>query len=426
LDRDLRRANDVPTRRFLAEILAVVTVSVALAMAGVYARTTALVDGTALATARSYTDLIVATRSWNASHGGVWVPKDAGTQTNPFLAQMGVSVDATTTDGRVLTLRNPAIMTEEISAVLRRSDGTYFRLTSLKPVNPANAPDSWERAVLLDFAAGANERWETTEASGVPELRYMRALVTDASCLTCHARQGYRVGDIRGAVSVAVPLAAQHGEAALNAGLIGGVGILATIVLLAVTLTLVNRLRGQLQRAQAALVEAATVDVLTNAATRRQTMARLQVEIDRATRTHDPVALVMIDIDRFKAVNDAHGHATGDAVLAEVSRRVRDTLRPYDVFGRLGGEEFLIISPETGLDEAVAIAERARAAVSSARIDAGPVQVALTVSLGVTLVEPGEDGALDHALARVDEALYDAKANGRDRTSVSPPASEGT
>ena len=410
-----------PTRRFLVEIVVVVALAVAIAMGAVYVRTSALIADNALETARSYTDLVVATRLWNANHAGVWVLKTPGVVTNPFLVAMGVSADATTTDGRVFTLRNPALMTREISDVLKRSEGTYFRLTSLKPVNPASTPDPWEHDSLVAFEAGVAERWETTVSGGVPMLRYMRPLITDATCLQCHARQGYAIGDIRGAVSVIVPVAKSRSQAALNAGLVGGFGVIATLLLLGITFALVRRMREELRRAQAALVEAATIDVVTNIATRRHTMSQLEIEVDRAARTQEPVALVMIDIDHFKAVNDEHGHAAGDAVLAEVCRRIGATLRPYDIFGRMGGEEFLVVAPETDLAEAVAIAERARAAVSETPIVTDAADVSVTVSMGVTLVDPSEGETVDRALARADDALYAAKDAGRDRTSTSSP-----
>jgi len=419
VDDRTKSRNFNPTRRFIVEIIVLVAVTVAVAMAGVYARTSSLITDSALSTARSYADLVTATRSWNESHGGVWVLKGSEAVTDPYLLGLGVSADATTTDGRALTLRSADLMAAEISAIEKRSNGTYFRLTSLRPINPNDAPDTWEAAALRAFEGGATERSEMTRLSGVAVLRYARPLVTDASCLPCHARQGYKVGDVRGAVSIVVPEATLAGQAALNAGIIGFAGLAVTLILLAVTLTLVRRLRDQLDRAQAALVEAATVDVLTGIATRRQAMIGLQAEIDRAARTQEPVAVIMIDIDHFKDVNDTLGHAAGDSVLAHVARRIGDTLRPYDVFGRIGGEEFLIVAPGTGLEEAIAIAERARAAVSTAPIATDMDSVSTTVSLGVTLLHPDEPEALDRAMARADQALYDAKANGRNRTSVS-------
>jgi diguanylate cyclase (GGDEF)-like protein len=407
-----------PTRRFLREIALLVTIAVVVAMVAVYARTAALINEGALGEARSYAGLIVATRSWNALHDGVWVVKGPGVETNPYLIAMGVSADATTTDGRVLTLRNPAVMTREISSLLLRSDGATFHLTSLKPVNPANAPDPWERSSLLAFNAGVTERWISANATAGPELRYMRPLVTDASCLVCHARQGYRVGDIRGAISVVIPLARQNGQAAINALILGLLGLAATAVLLTITLTLVRRMRSELRKAQAALVEAATIDHLTKASNRRNTLERLAEEIERARRTREPLGLLMADIDHFKNINDELGHAAGDGVLLAVTQRITAATRPYDLVGRIGGEEFLVVAPNADLEGATSVAERARSQVSGTPIEAEAHEVTVTISLGVTLVDPDEIDAVDRALARVDAALYDSKGGGRDRVSV--------
>jgi len=413
-----RRFSPEPTRRFLHEITVLVILATLLAMGAVYWRTTVLIDDSALAEARSFVDLVVATRSWNAIHGGVWVTKGPGIETNPFLAELGISADATTTDGQVLTLRNPAIMTREVSSLLARADGATFHLTSLKPVNPANTPDSWERASLEAFDSGSSERWTTGNDSPRGELRYMRPLMTDATCLKCHARQGYRVGHVRGAVSVIVPLGRVGGQALTNAILLGVLGLAFTGVMLGVTLTLVKRLRDALRRAQAELVEAATIDHLTRVANRRHTIDRLTEEIERSRRTGESLGLIMADVDHFKAINDTFGHSAGDAVLAAVAARIGAAMRPYDLLGRIGGEEFLIVAPRTDVAGAVSIAERARARVSEAPVQSGGSVARVGASFGVTLVDPHEPDALDRALARADAAMYEAKDAGRDRVSV--------
>lgn len=410
-----------PTKGFLREMTILVAIAVAIAMASVYMRTTQLIQDGALAQARSITDLLVATRSWNAVHGGVWVEKGPGAGTNPYLKMLGVPADATTTDGRVLTLRNPAIMTSEISALLLRTDGVYFHLTSLKPLNPANAPNAWESESLTRFMEGSTERWRSSTTTAGPAFDYMRPLLTEASCLPCHARQGYRVGDVRGAVSITIPLAQESRQAAMNALALGLLGVLVTTVLFAVTLTMVRRLRSQLSLAQVALVEAATVDQLTHTATRRHTLDHLRAEIERTRRSGEPLAIVMADIDHFKDVNDTLGHATGDVVLMAVAGRMITALRPYDLLGRIGGEEFLIVAPAADVSGAVAIAERARTHISGSPIGTGAHEIAVTASFGVTLVDPDEPAALDHALARADTALYESKNAGRDRVSVHLP-----
>lgn len=419
--RDDATASADPTRRFLQRIIAVLIVVAILALAGTYWRTQSLIDGEALGNARSYTDLIVAVRSWNAVHGGVWVLKRPGVETNEYLTRMGVSADSTTTDGRVLTLRNPALMTREISEILNQSGEVRFGLTSLEPVNPTNAPDAWERAALVSFDNGETEAWITTEESGTPVLRYMRPLVTENGCLTCHAKQGYKVGDIRGAISVSVSLARQAREALFNALLLALAGLVATMTLLFSALALMKTLRRQLKGAQTALFTAATTDELTSLASRRHTMDRLREEIERARRSGRPLAIVMADIDHFKTVNDSHGHAIGDHVLKAIAGRMSRALRPYDLLGRIGGEEFLIVAPDADLEGVLAIAERARLLIAEDPIATDGDTVPMTASFGVTLVDPEEPSALDHSLARADAALYAAKDAGRNRVSVVGP-----
>lgn len=169
-------------------------------------------------------------------------------------------------------------------------------------------------------------------------------------------------------------------------------------------------LLAQLRDANAELQMAATTDQLTGLANRRQ--------VDRAMRdSADPsLAVVMADVDHFKQVNDTWGHPTGDAVLRTVASRLRRSLRTEDVIGRWGGEEFLIMLPGAGGDDALEVCERLLDAVRAPlMIDDGPEQV--TVSLGVaarsTLAEDVED-----LLRRADAALYRAKADGRDRVAV--------
>jgi diguanylate cyclase (GGDEF)-like protein len=404
-----------PIRPFLRAIIAVVAVAVVATVGLTYLRTASLLRQSALAEARSFTDLIITTRSWNASHGGVWVLKGPGVGTNPFLTRLGVSADATATDGRVFTLRNPSLMTGEISEMLRDSDGAVFHLTSLKPIDPRNVADAWEHTSLEAFAAGAPERWTITPASNGGALRYMRPLVTEKDCLRCHGVQGYKVGDIRGAISVVVPMADMNRQATANIFGILFIGVLATAVLLWFTITLTRRLRRRLADAQAALVRAAATDALTGLANRREVLDRLGVENERARREGGSIGVLMLDIDHFKAVNDIHGHAAGDDVLVEIAARLSAEMRPYDVVGRIGGEEFLIVAPGSDLPEAAALAERVRSRVASEPLRTQEHEVAITISIGVTVTGgPGAE-AIDRTLARADAALYAAKEAGRNR-----------
>lgn len=165
---------------------------------------------------------------------------------------------------------------------------------------------------------------------------------------------------------------------------------------------------------------AATTDTLTGAANRRSFAQRAEEELARARRHGRPTALLAIDADRFKSVNDAHGHAVGDAVLVALSRTVAGVLRPSDLFGRMGGEEFAVLLPETTLEGAELAAERLRAAIADIRVPVGATALQFTVSLGVTEFTSGE-ADLKAAMERADKALYQAKLDGRNRF-VSAPA----
>lgn len=156
------------------------------------------------------------------------------------------------------------------------------------------------------------------------------------------------------------------------------------------------------------LVEKATRDPLTGMLNRGGGDEALAREVSRASRRNTPLSIVMVDIDHFKRVNDTHGHGMGDRVLVEVSKAISQQLRLYDHAIRWGGEEFLIVLPETPGFRAVTVAERLRAAVAAIR---NPPCPSVTISAGVAEVRSGEVAA---ALAEADAALYRAKSAGRD------------
>jgi len=148
-------------------------------------------------------DLLI--RQWAANHGGVYVPVTDRTPPNPYLTNVPER-DITTPSGRQLTLMNPAYITRQLYELGREIDHSSGHITSLNPVRPENAPDDWERQALAAFERGVTEVSAIENLDGEAHLRLMRPLVTNESCLPCHAAQGYQVGDIRGGISVAVPV----------------------------------------------------------------------------------------------------------------------------------------------------------------------------------------------------------------------------
>ena len=145
---------------------------------------------------------IVATRAWISSHGGVYVPVTETVRPNPYLTVP--DRDVRTIDGRELTKINPSYMTRLLGEVLA-GEGYTVHITSLKTLRPGNAPDEWERAVLEKFDKGSAVEYSLTGPAGNRIFRYMEPLKTDASCLQCHREQGYKVGDVRGGISIAFP-----------------------------------------------------------------------------------------------------------------------------------------------------------------------------------------------------------------------------
>jgi diguanylate cyclase (GGDEF)-like protein len=162
----------------------------------------------------------------------------------------------------------------------------------------------------------------------------------------------------------------------------------------------------------------ATTDDLTGLVNRRRFIEALESEIVRANAFHSPLSVVLGDLDHFKLVNDRFGHQTGDEVLRRFADLVREHLRDVDVPGRIGGEEFAILLPETDAAGAVAVAERIRRSLRSLR-PTPERSGAVTASFGVAQLTPGETG--DELLRRADVALYRAKSEGRNTVTVEAP-----
>ena len=194
------------------------------------------------------------------------------------------------------------------------------------------------------------------------------------------------------------------------------------VVLFAVTpvmAIMVGRLRAQSDRQVAAMRELAEVDPLTGIANRRVFLRDGERDLPRAHRLGISMAVVAVDIDRFKQVNDTYGHAIGDVVLRTVAERLRQAIRDIDVLARTGGEEFALILPGTDARAAVIATERIRAHLNEAPIATARGALRVTASFGVALAHTTED--LAAVLVRADEALYLAKSTGRDRVVLAVP-----
>lgn len=168
--------------------------------------------------------------------------------------------------------------------------------------------------------------------------------------------------------------------------------------------------------AQRAAEGMAMTDPLTGLCNRRHFLSVATREFGRAMRIQRPLSILILDIDHFKSINDTHGHAIGDKVLIHVAQTCLGCTRPFDTLARLGGEEFVILLPETGLETGLAIAERVRAAVANdvGMHPPGGAAIRTTLSIGVAVLAHGDDG-IQPVMERADDAMYTAKNSGRNR-----------
>lgn len=167
--------------------------------------------------AKTIVKQIVITRQWIAQHGGVFVEKQPFIKPNPYLLEVGLKPEITDIKGKVYVLKNPALITRELSQLAEKSTEYRFKITSLKLINPDNAPDEFEvKAMLMFEKNGVKEIIKIADVQGKKYLRYVYPLYTEEACLQCHKKQGYKIGDIRGAISIFIPVDKILREIAIN------------------------------------------------------------------------------------------------------------------------------------------------------------------------------------------------------------------
>jgi diguanylate cyclase (GGDEF)-like protein len=382
---------------------------------GTFVNTTQLIESELRTRARAHFDDIVLVRRWNTRHGGVFAEKTEGVESNPYLRDP----DVETIKGTTYTMKNPALMTREVSRLSEQNKEHSFRITSLKPVNPDNRPDPFELKALESFEAGNLEEFWKEAVGERTYFRYMAPLFVEEECLPCHSEQGYKVGEVRGGISVKFDISEVEASLGRSRYVIILLFFLTSIVMLSAIYLFTLQLSRKLKTALDRIRKMAVTDELTALFNRRHYFDQLSTEMDRAKRYGHEMSCVILDLDFFKKVNDEYGHPAGDSVLREVADILKSTCRTADTVARIGGEEFVVILPETGIDGALRTAEKIRSEIERTPIVIdGDTEIRVTASLGVaSLPRGGIQGIEDEfEITKIaDQALYRAKENGRNR-----------
>lgn len=417
-------SNDLKfVRQFLISSIAIIAIVISAVFFGFYLRTESLSEHALNKQARALFSEIIVTRRWVTNNGGVYVKVKPGVNPHPYLMTIpGLKVTHEDEEGNLYTLKNPGLVVREISEISNSSGLYTFHVASLKPVNKEkSSPDAFEREALLAFERGKHEHTAIEVTAQGPVYRYMAPLYFEQSCNKCHFNQGYKEGDIRGGISVNIPMASIVKEMRVNNYIMLGSGILVIAVLFGILYLISRRFMTALSQAQGELVEMAATDALTKLPNRRVGIERLEEEISRHSRQESSLSCLMLDIDHFKEVNDKYGHLAGDAVLVSFAEVLSKTVRKHDFVCRYGGEEFMVLLPETNLDAAITVAKKVMDSVVKNVVVNNDFIIGVTVSIGVAQMSLGEDETADSLIHRADYMLYQAKAEGRNRIVAARP-----
>lgn len=311
---------------------------------------------------------------------------------------------------------NPAYMTRQVHELAEDAYGVRGHITSLDPIRPENSADAWEIEALVSFEQGETEISEIEQMDNGEYMRLMRPLVTEASCLKCHAEQGYQEGDIRGGISVSIPmkpLRFSAGRSVMSLSIGHGVLWFVGLVGTALAVQFLKRSESERARAEEKIRHMALHDALTNLPNRVLFTDRLNQAIAHARRFRRTVAVILLDLDNLKDVNDSLGHNVGDLLLQATAERLTSLVRESDTVARIGGDEFVMILPDLAeAEEAELVVEKALGVLRETFVVEGEA-LQVTTSVGIAMY-PGDREDVSSLLKHADIAMYRAKESGRD------------
>ncbi len=350
-------------------------------------------------------------RRWNSIHGGVYVPVTKDTPPNPYLSHLPER-DIKTPSGESLTLMNPAYMSRQVNELIKKKQGIGGHITSLKPLRPENSPDSWERKALGEFEQGKDMVMSVENMDGGNYLRVMHSFITEERCLKCHEAQGYKVGDIRGGISVSIPMAPLY---AIQKERVNALSIVHTILWffgISGLLFTRQRLKAGEEKEHELVAELESLsikDELTGLYNRRGLLSMVTQQYSIAKRIQKTLMLVYVDLDGMKQINDLYGHQEGDNALKDTADILKNAFRETDIIARIGGDEFVVfgmVIEHKGLNIVTSrINEKLERNVGE-YVARSAKPYTLSLSNGIAFADTEKPFSFDSMLSEADQNMY--------------------
>jgi diguanylate cyclase (GGDEF)-like protein len=354
-------------------------------------------------------------RKWVSKQGGVYVPVSEMTPANPYLKVP--NRDVKTANGLLLTLINPAYMTRQVNELANEIGNIQGHITSLNPIRPGNRPDPWETEALKTFEQGIKEAGSIEMTAGKEYFRFMRPFVTEKSCLKCHAAQGYKEGDIRGGISVSIPMEPLRAiERSRRVELTFAHGFLWMMGLFGIV-SGTRHLRSQTrlrEKLEGELISLSITDPLTGLHNRRGFITLAGQQLKLSDRNKRCVQFYFADMDGLKWINDTLGHEEGDKALIEAATVFKETFRTSDIIARLGGDEYAALAVDITEAHSEIFTARLQSLIDTQNNQKSR-RYKLSISVGSSYYDPENPCSLDELMARADRLMYEQKQKKRGR-----------
>lgn len=370
--------------------------------------------------------VILLTRQWNTDYGPVYLPITPQTPPNPHL--MVPNREVITNTGMQLTMVNPAYMTRQLSE-LAGKDKVYFHLTSLNPLRPENKADPWEHEALKSFHQGKKERVEMVRQNNQNVFRYMAPLRVKEACMACHASQGYRVGDIRGGLSVNIDadeIMHSLGQQKTLIIIVHSVAWLAVSLLL---LTFLNstrkhtlflegvnyakqkdlqRQKNKLEETDKVMQDLVTRDTTTGVHTAEHFKHLSSITWNNAISNSSPVSILLLEVDYFKDYNHNYGALEGDFCLKQITAAItRNSCDKGCIVARYGGASFVIMFSGMTASEAFDAAETIHGSVIGLAIphETSEISKYVTITGAISTTTPRHGDSLTAFVRKITQCL---------------------